>query len=396
MEIIKLIKIQKTGAVQYFKIAIIFLLRAIKKIFYIFPICENRIIFISQRGTQYSCNPKYLFEYIYKKYGNKYQYIWCLNDKKLLPKEFINTKRIEYLSIKYIWYTLTSKYYISNVFIEPIIPGRKGQVVINTWHGGGAYKRIDIFASVYSSIRQYGLFIGKIRAEQTSYYIASCKKFEVCLSKDFNASEKKFLPIGMPRNDILFSTHSFKEKIKNYYNIDQALSIVLYAPTFRGIGHNPEAFNFTIKIDELIKYLEIKFFKKFILLYRGHHYFINNCIPSEIINASDYPDMQELLCAADVLITDYSSSMWDFSLMYKPCFIYAPDVKKYQAEQGFYTPVEKWPFPFAETNEELMEKIFHFDEGKYRQTVKKHHEDLGSYETGKSCEQFCRIIFGPD
>ena len=53
-------KIQRTGIVQYFEIAIIYLLRAIKKMFYIFPICENRIIFISQRGSQYSCNPKYI------------------------------------------------------------------------------------------------------------------------------------------------------------------------------------------------------------------------------------------------------------------------------------------------------------------------------------------------
>ena len=112
-----------------------------------------------------------------------------------------------------------------------------------------------------------------------------------------------------------------------------------------------------------------------------------------IINASQYPDIQELLCAADILITDYSSCIWDFSFTFKPCFIYAPDLKKYQDEQGFYTPIEDWPFPLAKTNQQLMENIIVFDDEKYKQAVKKHHADLGSYETGTACEQFCRAVF---
>jgi CDP-glycerol glycerophosphotransferase len=112
-----------------------------------------------------------------------------------------------------------------------------------------------------------------------------------------------------------------------------------------------------------------------------------------VISASDYPDMQELLYAADILITDYSSSMWDFSLTFKPCFIFAPDLKKYLAEQGFYTPIEEWPFPIAETNEQLIENINNINEEKYKQTVRKHHADLGSYENGTACEQFCHSVF---
>jgi CDP-glycerol glycerophosphotransferase len=102
--------------------------------------------------------------------------------------------------------------------------------------------------------------------------------------------------------------------------------------------------------------------------------------------------MQELLCAADILITDYSSSMWDFSLTFKPCFIYAPDLAKYQAEQGFYIPLEQLPFPIAETNEQLAHNIRTFDPEKYKQAVKQYHSDLGSHETGTAREQFCKIL----
>jgi CDP-glycerol glycerophosphotransferase len=85
--------------------------------------------------------------------------------------------------------------------------------------------------------------------------------------------------------------------------------------------------------------------------------------------------------------------MWDFSLMYKPCFIFAPDLKKYLTVQGFYTPIEEWPFPIAETNEQLANNINGFNEDIYIQAVKQHHADLGSYEKGTAAEQFCRILF---
>jgi CDP-glycerol glycerophosphotransferase len=104
--------------------------------------------------------------------------------------------------------------------------------------------------------------------------------------------------------------------------------------------------------------------------------------------------MQELLCAADVLITDYSSCMWDFSLTFRPCFIFAPDIKKYRDNRGFYTPIEEWPFPVAETNEQLAYNILNFNEEKYRNDVKQHHVNLGSFEKGTATKQFCQILFG--
>ncbi|MDR0443429.1 MAG: CDP-glycerol glycerophosphotransferase family protein [Treponema sp.] len=372
------------------------MLRAIKVILYIFPIHKNRIIFVSQRGIQYSCNPKYLFEHIYNEYGSTYQYIWCLNDKKIFPDEFKNVKIVRFLSLRYVWYTMTSKYYVSNIEIEPIFPGRKGQMVINTWHGGGAYKFSNVLMLPFyiKARRQYMMALLVIREKQTSFVISSCRKFTECFSKDWITPAEKFLPIGMPRNDILFTDCSFKKKIAEHYKLNQKQKIILYAPTYRGATFNPESFDFTFNVEDLIKNTKIRFGGEYILFYRGHLFFSFDYVPDGVINASKYPDMQELLSATDILITDYSASMWDFSLMKKPCFLYAPDVKKYQEEQGFYTPIEEWPFPLAETNEQLMENILQFDEEKYKQAVQKHHADLGSYETGNACEQFCEYVLG--
>ena len=381
--------------IEYIKLVIIFLLRILLKIFYVFPIYENRIVFISSNGRQYSCNPKYIFEYIYQNYGSKFQYVWCLNNQELFPDKYTNVKIVKYLSLKHIWYVLTSKYYFDNQFFVPFFPKRKKQIFINTWHGGGAYKKLSVNFNFYSKERircMTGLL--KIRKKQTSYIISSCKYFTDYIAIEWGLSKDCFLSTGMPRNDIFFSDSKRKnEKIMEKFGINKKLKIILYAPTFRGNQKSPENIDFTLNIELLLKVAKDKFNNDFILLYRGHTLFVFKNIPEEIINVSKYPDMQELLCAVDILITDYSSSIWDFSFTFKPCFIYAPDLEKYKEEQGFYTPIEDWPFPLAKTNEHLADNIINFDEEKYKQAVKKHHADLGSYETGTACEQFCRAVF---
>jgi len=380
---------------EYIKLAIICSLRIFLRIFYVFPICKNRIVFISFYGKQYSCNPKYLFEYIYQNYGDRFQYVWCLNDQEIFPDKYKSVRLVKYLSLRHIWYVLTSKYYFDNQFFVPFFNKRKYQLFVNTWHGGGAYKKIAANLKFFSNERVRCMSsLLKIRAKQTSFVISSCISFTDSITMEWGIPKNYFLPIGMPRNDVFFSINNEKKnKIMEQFGINKKLKMILYAPTFRGNQKSPEDIEFTLNIELLMKVAKDKFNNDFILLYRGHTLFVFKNIPEEIINVSQYPDMQELLCAADILITDYSSCIWDFSFTYKPCFIYAPDLKKYQEEQGFYTPIEDWPFPLAETNEALAENIIKFDYNIYKQAVKKHHTDLGSYETGSACEQFCRTVF---
>jgi CDP-glycerol glycerophosphotransferase len=381
---------------QYIKILFIYILRIVLRLFYILPINERKIIFISWEGKQYACNPKYIFEYMYSLYAGKYIYVWSLSNKEKLPNNFYNVQVCGYLTPGHIYTMMTAKYIITNFTIEPCFPLRKSQIVIYTWHGGGAYKRISDI-EIYKKRKWSMSIMRDIRSKMINYVISSCEKFSEMHSDIWNISQNKFLPIGMPRNDILFShNYSIRDKVHKYHNINNDTKIVLYAPTFRGdfrAPNNADSF-YNLDIEKILKSLKNKYGKDFLFLYRAHYrmcVYLKN--KPNVISASDYPDMQELLYAADILITDYSSSMWDFSLTFRPCFIFALDLKKYLAEQGFYTPIEEWPFPVAETNEQLIENINNFNEEKYKQAVRKHHVDLGSYENGTACEQFCRFVF---
>ena len=110
------------------------------------------------------------------------------------------------------------------------------------------------------------------------------------------------------------------------------------------------------------------------------------------MDLTEYEDMQELLLATDVMINDFSSSMWDFMLTGKPSFMYAIDMKHYIETTEVYTPIEEWPFPKSTNNDELVDSIVSFDEEKYIENCKKHYETLGGCETGHACEQVCKRI----
>jgi CDP-glycerol glycerophosphotransferase len=109
-------------------------------------------------------------------------------------------------------------------------------------------------------------------------------------------------------------------------------------------------------------------------------------------NVTAYPDMQELLYITDVLITDYSSSMWDFSLTYKPGFLFTPDIQEYKNERDFYIPVSEWPFPFALTNEQLCKNILKFNKDENLFKIKQHHIKLGSYENGNATKRVLELL----
>jgi CDP-glycerol glycerophosphotransferase len=331
-------------------------------------------------------------------YGNKFEYIWLLKNKNVFPAEYNqpNIYLVKYLSLKYFYHCMTAGFIINNVQIEPYLPLRRNQVCINTWHGM-SYKNFGFKMNAAFRKRAFSMKIMEaIRRKMTNYNISPAKTFNECISENYYSLNDTFLNIGMPRNDIFFRNfEDISEKIFSTYNVNRNYKIVLYAPTFRGDNMNPKNVDYSLDSENVLKTLKEKFGFDFILFYRTHYIFTPtyDSSHSNMINVSSYPDMQELLCATDVLITDYSSSIWDFSFTQRPCFLFAPDLESYQEERNFFIPIEEWPFPIAENNDQLINNIKLFDEAKYKIAVKQHQINVGSYETGTATEQFCRKLF---
>lgn len=351
---------------------------------------NDQIVFISYLGKQYSCNPKYISEYIHSQ-NNSYTIVWAFNDPEKF--HFLNNKGIQivkYNSLQFIKLCLTSKYIVTNTRDLTHIPFSKRQCVINTWHGGGAYKRVG---SEKAQLAKVELFREKIAQKTPLVYLSSCRlSTEYIFRKSFHHSGL-VLNCGMPRNDILINGSPFdlKKRVYNKLNIPINNKILLYAPTFRD---NRIASDYSFDLASITNTLEEKFGGKWTVLLRLHYYIAEQLLKTDnnFINASLYPDMQELLYVSDVLITDYSSSIWDFSFTNRPCFLYATDLSSYDLTQGFYTNIYEWPFPLAQNNQELIQNIRNFNHTKYNHLIENHHQKFGSYEVGTACQQVYNFI----
>ena len=111
-----------------------------------------------------------------------------------------------------------------------------------------------------------------------------------------------------------------------------------------------------------------------------------------VVDATDYPDMQELLYTANALVSDYSSCIWDYSFTYRPCFLFCYDLKEYYAEKSFDLPIEEWGFPICVTMEDLTNAIRSYDADSNRKAMDQHHEAMGSLEDGHATERVCTLI----
>lgn len=374
---------------------VILIVRFFMHFFWIFPVSKKTVVFSCYKGTQYSCSPKYIFLELKKQFGDKIKYVWILNSKSE-DKDLENVKIVKFMSLKYLFYICTCSVYINNVFFEPFIPKRKKQLFINTWHGGGAYKGNDDNRKNSKSM----LLKDRVRDSITDYYISSCKAFTDCWVSEFSFENKKFLPIGLPRNDIFASELENIElirKIKNKLNIDDNKKIIFFAPTWRFQSRETsKTFKFDFDVDELVSHVEKKFGGKYVFLFRGHHcmkdIMFNEKLSNNFIDASKYPDMQELLLITDLFISDYSSCIWDFALTKRPGFLYTPDLVEYTATQHLLTPIDTWQYEYACSFNELLNKIDTYDYELSKKKIDTHLDNLISYESGCASKHICSMI----
>jgi CDP-glycerol glycerophosphotransferase len=353
------------------------------RVFYLFPLHKDKILFISFNGKQYSCNPKYIYEYLQNN-GRRYNCVWCfVNNKNIPDVKYFKKSNI----ILYFWHNLTAKIIITNDMLSTRVPYRKKQIIIYTGHGGGSYKKCGFDTNPPFFIK----YFYRIAGNSVSYAVSPSSATSRDYNTAYNITFDKILNFGMPRNDIFFTEKKeTTQKLRSFYGIGHKTSIVLYAPTYRGDIHNSEMAAI-VGHDKLIEALNTRFGKRFVLMVRAHHA-IEKILIQDALNGSLYEDAQELLYAADALITDYSSIMWDFCLTGKPLFLFTPDWKKYAAERGFTIPITEWGFPLAATEAELIKNILTFDHAEHEKAVTRHIAMMGSYERGAATEQCAALI----
>ncbi len=368
------------------------------------PIINNCVMFRSF-GGQYNDNPKYISQKLHEKYPD-IKIVWAIKDGK--PEDFpeyvklVNINSWDY--IKYISraevvvdnysgcrsYFATSKNILKRMAFSLVSYRRKKQLNVSTWHGT-PLKHIAMDEPHYKKM-----------AFCKPYLCANIIMSGNQLTSDaFKTALKwngELSDYGMPRNDILFLPKDNKRKEKLGLPIDK--KIILFAPTYRNdIDMSGISQLKSLEIDNLLDSLNKKFGGEWILVFRAHNLVMKEIeksrglFDSRIVNGNTHPDMAEYLSVTDVLLTDYSSSMFDFMFTNRPCFLLTPDLYEYKNnERGFYFDMDKLPFTFASTPAELIENIDKFDSDFYLNESERFLDFIKNYESGQASENIVEYI----
>ena len=231
--------------------------------------------------------------------------------------------------------------------------------VVQLWHAAGAFKKFG-FSSIGSLDSNTPEF--ETRAHQNyTKVICSSEEIRPHYADAFNTKLENVLALGTPRTDKLFD-ESYQEMIRaEFFGAHPEIAgrkVVTYAPTFRGGAKERQKF---------INHFDIRRFRNmfsedYILIVKMHPsvkngIYIYDDLAEDVLNLSDM-DMNDLLLCTDILITDYSSVIFDYSILKKPMIFYAYDLEEYMAERSFYYDYESFvPGPIVKTNDELLSAV---------------------------------------
>lgn len=349
--------------------------------FRLLPIKQDLIVLCNVWGI--GDNAKYVMkELVRRKVKEKknYRIVFITNH----PKKYGNVPNVKVCktnSIPAIYYLAVGRIWVDNNRKENYIRKRKGQYYIQTWHGGIALKKIE--KDYQDNLGDTYISNAKRDTKMANLYISN-SNFCTNMYRNSFWYQGEILECGSPRNDILINQNpGLEQHVREKLGISDKIKLAIYAPTYR---ESNDLTPYQLDYKNMLDTLEKKFGGKFVLAVRLHPLVAeqsNQLIYNEdIINATPYPDLYELMAIGDVLITDYSNIMFEFSYMKKPVFLYAKDRYEYEKERGFYFNYGELPYDIATNEEELIKFILDYKEEDYLDKVSNFFKDLELYETG--------------
>jgi CDP-glycerol glycerophosphotransferase (TagB/SpsB family) len=260
------------------------------------------------------------------------------------------------------WHLATARLFVIDDHYFPmyVVPRRPATRYVQVWHACGAFKKFG-YSLADKSFGADGASLAAVPMH-TNYdlCLVSAMRFAPFYAEAFRAPIDRFSSAyGIPRTDVLTDPArrpAIEAAIRERYRIPAGLRVVLYAPTFRGERTTDARFPGGLDLAELRAALGVDH----VLLVRAHPFVLLGGVPRHAeldgfaIDVSDYPELNELMLVSDVLVTDYSSAIYEFALLSRPIAFFMPDRAAYDEERGFYLDLSRdLPGPAFETTAEL-------------------------------------------
>lgn len=352
------------------------------------PLKKKWVVFESMWGAKYSCNPRYLYEYIDKNHPD-YTCIWSFKDEH--TPIVGNGVRVRRQSLKYLYYMARAKYFVNNVNFEDAFVKRSNQIEVQTMHGT-PLKTIGLDVPgdfpTKNSVENY------VRKCKRWNYLIVQSKFVADLAPSAFKFDKEYMNTGYPRTDILYHSDNpeIKKEMKRKLGLPEDKKIIMYAPTWRVKNR------FDLMLD--LEKMKEKFSDEYALILRLHHFSAKNWqgVPEDgfVYDLTDYQSIEDLYIITDILITDYSSVMFDYAVLNRPMLFFTYDLENYRDNlRGFNIDIEtESPGPVLFTSDEVIDAIENLDTtiAESKERVDAFNKKYIEYECGQSSEKVFKIM----
>ncbi|GAA2831430.1 CDP-glycerol glycerophosphotransferase family protein [Nonomuraea rubra] len=316
---------------------------------------RDSTVYVVNDGRHYSDSVRAVYEERLRR-GDDREHIWIVKDGAFVPPGGATVVRAG--SREHHEALARSRHIVTNSFLPAWFRAREDQVVLQTWHGTPAKligndqphmqrdPRPPIWHRQAAEVRGWDLLLSQSPWATPVLRKAFGYKGEI-------------LESGLPRNDVLNSPDrdALAAAVRERLGLAEGKRVVLYAPTWRDYDRK----NAMVKLD-LAKAREALGADHEILV-RAHPMQAMPAVPDIARDVTTYPDLADLLLVADVLVTDYSSVMFDFAATGKPIVLYGYDLAKYSSKRGLYLDLpEQAPGPLLSTSAEVVEALRSIDE----------------------------------
>lgn len=306
------------------------------------------ILFNALGGKSFGDSPKVIFDYIRSHDEFKhFRLVWAFDD----PSKFdTGCESIKMDTWAYFITALKAKYWISCVNIERGLNFKKKSTrYLNTWHG----VPLKFIGNDCPGRKDYDM-------SYIDFFCYSGPYEHDIYQRAFKVKANSLLLSGLPRNDELYHVDTGKvTAIRKRLRIPDGKKVLLYAPTWRESEDGGKTYNLAPPVD--FKQWEKELGDEYVLLFRAHHFttqYMKIHFNDFICDTSNYPAINDLMIASDILISDYSATIFDYCVLERPIISFAYDFEEYKQTRGLYIDIPKeLPCGIVKTEEEVIESI---------------------------------------
>lgn len=367
---------------------------------------KNKDILVFESNLFRNCtgNPKSIYDEIVRQnLDKKFKCIWVFKNPDSINVAILSDSTIvvRYKSLKFYYYYSVAGCIISDSRLPNYLYKNKKTTYIQTWHGTPLKKlALDMNKIDMSGSNDIERYHRNFKTSTSKWdYLLSQNNFSTNIFKSCFAFEgKPIMEIGYPRNDILInSSASDIVELKKRFGLPLDKKIILYAPTWRDNQFYAKGeYKFATALD--FDAVKDALSDEYVMIVKYHYLVKDNVDWSRyegfVYHFGETEDISSLYLVSDILITDYSSVMFDYSVLNRPMIFFAYDLEDYKNNlRGFYFDfLEEAPGPVVLDNASLIDSIRNYNPDDWSNKYKAFHDKYNHCDDGTAAKKVVELI----